>query len=179
MGGHCKELEDLFVLLFQGTVTLTHYVVIHDTANMKTDHVQQLTYKLCHLYYNWPGTIRIPAPCQMSTVYMFRGLSDFKKVYQPRINIVKVGRVICLQSDTVFWLGVGTFSLSFSMYMFRGISDLKKVYQPRTNIVKDGRVICLQSPTVFWFGVGTISLSFSMYICLVILCTHEYIHLKK
>ena len=48
---HCKELEDLFVVLFQGTVTLTHYVVIYDTANMKTDHVQQLTYELCHLYY--------------------------------------------------------------------------------------------------------------------------------
>lgn len=23
-----------------------------------------LTYKMCHLYYNWPGTIRVPAPCQ-------------------------------------------------------------------------------------------------------------------
>jgi len=65
---HFKGLEYLFVVLFQGTVTPTHYVVIHDTANMKTDHVQQLTYKLCHLYYNWPGTIRVPAPCQVSTV---------------------------------------------------------------------------------------------------------------
>ena len=65
---HCKEREDLFVVLFQGTVIPTHYVVIHDTANMKTDHVQQLTYKMCHLYYNWPGTIRVPAPCQVSTV---------------------------------------------------------------------------------------------------------------
>ena len=63
-----KGPEDLFVVLFQGTVTPTHYVVIHDTASMKTDHVQQLTYKLCHLYYNWPGTIRTPAPCQVSTV---------------------------------------------------------------------------------------------------------------
>lgn len=26
--------------------------------------MQRLTYKLCHLYYNWPGTIRVPAPCQ-------------------------------------------------------------------------------------------------------------------
>jgi hypothetical protein len=65
---HFKELEDLFVVLFQGTVTPTHYVVIHDTTDMKTDHVQQLTYKLCHLLYNWPGTIRVPAPCQVSTV---------------------------------------------------------------------------------------------------------------
>ncbi|KDR12118.1 piwi-like protein Ago3 [Zootermopsis nevadensis] len=48
----------------QGTVTPTHYVVIYDSANMKTDHMQRLTYKLCHLYYNWPGTIRVPAPCQ-------------------------------------------------------------------------------------------------------------------
>jgi hypothetical protein len=64
---HCKGLEDLFVVLLQGTVTLTHYVVIHDTANTKTDRLQQLTYKLRHLYYNWPGTIRVPAPCQVST----------------------------------------------------------------------------------------------------------------
>jgi len=65
---HCKRYEHIFVVLFQGTVTPTHYVVIHGTANMKTDHVQQLTYKLCHLYYNWPGTIRVPAPYQVSTV---------------------------------------------------------------------------------------------------------------
>jgi len=64
---HCKGFEDLFVVLFQGTVIPTHYVVIHDTTNMKTDNVQQLTYKLCHLYYNWPGNIRVPAPCQVST----------------------------------------------------------------------------------------------------------------
>lgn len=48
----------------QGTVTPTHYVVVHDDAELKPDHVQKLTYKLCHLYYNWPGTIRVPAPCQ-------------------------------------------------------------------------------------------------------------------
>lgn len=48
----------------QGTVSPTHYIVISDGANMKTDHMQRLTYKLCHLYYNWPGTIRVPAPCQ-------------------------------------------------------------------------------------------------------------------
>ncbi|EGI70106.1 PREDICTED: protein argonaute-3 [Acromyrmex echinatior] len=48
----------------QGTVTPTHYIVIHDSSNIETDHMQRLTYKLCHLYYNWPGTIRVPAPCQ-------------------------------------------------------------------------------------------------------------------
>lgn len=48
----------------QGTVTPTHYVVIHDGCQMKVDHVQRLTYKLTHMYYNWPGTVRVPAPCQ-------------------------------------------------------------------------------------------------------------------
>jgi len=65
---HCKWLEDWFVVLFQGTVTPTHYVVLRDTANMKTDRVQQLMYKLCHLYCNWPGTMRVPAACLVSIV---------------------------------------------------------------------------------------------------------------
>ena len=26
--------------------------------------MQALTYKLTHLYYNWPGTVRVPAVCQ-------------------------------------------------------------------------------------------------------------------
>uniref|UniRef100_A0A1I8JF89 Piwi-like protein 1 n=2 Tax=Macrostomum lignano TaxID=282301 RepID=A0A1I8JF89_9PLAT len=49
----------------QGTVTPTHYNMIEDVndANIKPDQVQQLTYKLTHLYFNWPGTIRVPAPC--------------------------------------------------------------------------------------------------------------------
>lgn len=48
----------------QGTVTPTHYTVLHDTSGLKPDHLQRLTYKLTHMYYNWPGTIRVPAPCQ-------------------------------------------------------------------------------------------------------------------
>ncbi len=38
----------------QGTVTPTHFNVIYDTTGLKPDHIQRLTYKLCHLYYNWP-----------------------------------------------------------------------------------------------------------------------------
>ncbi|CAK9832967.1 Piwi-like protein Ago3 [Anthophora retusa] len=48
----------------QGTVAPTHYIVAYDNKNMKAEHIQRLTYKLCHLYYNWPGTIKVPAPCQ-------------------------------------------------------------------------------------------------------------------
>uniref|UniRef100_A0A8D0H2I2 Piwi like RNA-mediated gene silencing 1 n=1 Tax=Sphenodon punctatus TaxID=8508 RepID=A0A8D0H2I2_SPHPU len=47
-----------------GSVSPTHYNVIYDTSALKPDHMQRLTYKLCHMYYNWPGVVRVPAPCQ-------------------------------------------------------------------------------------------------------------------
>ena len=52
----------------QGTVSPTHYLVVSDTSGLKPDHMQRLTYKLTHMYYNWPGTIRVPAPCQVRTL---------------------------------------------------------------------------------------------------------------
>uniref|UniRef100_A0A3Q3ESS0 Piwi-like protein 2 n=1 Tax=Labrus bergylta TaxID=56723 RepID=A0A3Q3ESS0_9LABR len=42
----------------------THYISLYNTANLSPDHLQRLTYKMCHLYWNWPGTIRVPAPCK-------------------------------------------------------------------------------------------------------------------
>lgn len=48
----------------QGTATPSNYNVIHDTTGLKPDHIQMLTYKLCHLYYNWTGTVRVPHVCQ-------------------------------------------------------------------------------------------------------------------
>lgn len=62
-----KQKYDFFLVsqhVRQGTVTPTHYIVVHDTSEMQVNHIQRLTYKMTHLYYNWPGTIRVPAPCQ-------------------------------------------------------------------------------------------------------------------
>ncbi|XP_065831086.1 piwi-like protein 1 isoform X3 [Oscarella lobularis] len=62
-----SEWYDFFLVsqsVRQGTVSPTHYNVVHDSSDLKPDHIQRLTYKLTHLYYNWPGTIRVPAPCQ-------------------------------------------------------------------------------------------------------------------
>lgn len=61
------EWYDFFLVsqsVRQGTVSPTHYNIIWDNTGFKPDHFQRLTYKLCHLYYNWPGTVRVPAPCQ-------------------------------------------------------------------------------------------------------------------
>ena len=43
----------------------------------------------------------------------YRGISEFKKGYQPRTNIVRTTKVIWLQTPTVFWLGGGTISPSY------------------------------------------------------------------
>ncbi|XP_077570635.1 piwi-like protein 1 [Stigmatopora nigra] len=47
-----------------GSVSPTHYNVVYDNSGLKPDHMQRLTYKLCHMYYNWQGVIAVPAPCQ-------------------------------------------------------------------------------------------------------------------
>lgn len=55
----------------QGTVNPTHYNVVYDDNGLKPDHMQRLTYKLCHLYYNWTGLIRVPAMCQYAQKLTF------------------------------------------------------------------------------------------------------------
>ncbi|XP_025198064.1 piwi-like protein Ago3 [Melanaphis sacchari] len=48
----------------QGTVNPTHYIVLKNGCNLSIENVQRLSYKLCHLYYNWCGTVKVPAPVQ-------------------------------------------------------------------------------------------------------------------
>lgn len=48
----------------QGSVSPTHYIVVHNTPDLSPDILQRLSYKLCYLYYNWPGSVRVPACCQ-------------------------------------------------------------------------------------------------------------------
>ncbi|XP_075424811.1 piwi-like protein 1 isoform X1 [Ascaphus truei] len=61
------EWYDFFIVsqsVRQGTVSPTHYNVVYDSSALKPDYMQRLTYKLCHMYFNWPGVVRVPAPCQ-------------------------------------------------------------------------------------------------------------------
>ncbi|KAJ5069121.1 piwi-like protein [Anaeramoeba ignava] len=42
--------------------TPNRFDFLHDSSIC--DILQQITFKLCHLYYNWPGPVRVPAVCQ-------------------------------------------------------------------------------------------------------------------
>lgn len=70
----------------QGCAFPAHYICLYNTTNLTPDHLQRyrsslvlmfyifstmlfccqtrLTFKMCHLYWNWPGTIAVPAPCK-------------------------------------------------------------------------------------------------------------------
>ena len=47
-----------------GTVSPSSYNVLYDNLGLSPDKLQILTYKMTHLYYNWAGTLRVPAVCQ-------------------------------------------------------------------------------------------------------------------
>ncbi|XP_055349505.1 piwi-like protein 1 [Paramacrobiotus metropolitanus] len=58
------DRRDFFVVaqnVREGTASPTYYHVIVDDAGRKMDDLQLMTYRLCHLYYNWQGPICVPA----------------------------------------------------------------------------------------------------------------------
>jgi len=58
----------------QGSATPTKYQLLHDDTGLSGDTLEMYTYCLSHLYFNWPGTIRVPAPVKYaSTIAKFVG----------------------------------------------------------------------------------------------------------
>lgn len=48
----------------QGTVSPTSYNILRDDSGLNADQLQLYTFKQTHLYYNWSGTVGVPAVCQ-------------------------------------------------------------------------------------------------------------------
>ena len=48
----------------RGTAVPTQYIVAYDSSNAAAESLQNLTYRLSHMYYNFPGAVRLPAPTQ-------------------------------------------------------------------------------------------------------------------
>ena len=46
----------------------THYIVLEDTAGMAPYEMQRYAYHTTFMYYNWFGTISVPAMCKVSAV---------------------------------------------------------------------------------------------------------------
>ena len=50
----------------KGSVSPTGFNVISDNVALDASKLQRLSYKLTHMYFNWSGTVRVPAPCQFA-----------------------------------------------------------------------------------------------------------------
>ena len=54
-----------------GTVSPTHFNVIHDESGLEPHKMQYFTNALHYMYFNWQGSIRVPAPCQYARKLAF------------------------------------------------------------------------------------------------------------
>lgn len=64
-----RYLFDFFLvsqLIREGTVNPTHYIVLHDDSSppIEANTIQRIAYATSYMYYNWSGSIRVPAMCQ-------------------------------------------------------------------------------------------------------------------
>ena len=70
----------------QGCVLPTHFHVPLNESPLKKVELQQLTFALCHFYFNWAGPIKVPAPCQyahkIADFYMTLGVASKGKPKQ-------------------------------------------------------------------------------------------------
>ena len=48
----------------QGCILPTHFYVSKNESSLTKLEIQQLSYALCHFYFNWAGAIKVPAPVQ-------------------------------------------------------------------------------------------------------------------
>ncbi|EGG25030.1 hypothetical protein DFA_03276 [Cavenderia fasciculata] len=54
-----------------GTINPTHFHVICDESDINPPALQQLTFNLCNIYYNYDGPVRAPAVCQYAKKLSF------------------------------------------------------------------------------------------------------------
>jgi len=90
------EFNDFYLIsqkASQGVAQPTHYYLAYDEANVNMNDVYNLIYKLSYLYYNWSGSIRVPAPCQYAkklVQLMGEKLSDRNNVVIPNSTYEQV-----------------------------------------------------------------------------------------
>ena len=63
------QLRDFYLISAsarQGTPTPSHYSVLHDSTELGMQVLEALTYKLCYLYFNYSGPVKIPAPVKLA-----------------------------------------------------------------------------------------------------------------
>ncbi|KAK4016032.1 hypothetical protein OUZ56_030995 [Daphnia magna] len=84
------ERFDFFLIsqkVNQGTVSPTSFNVIHNSSNLPPSAHQSMAYALTQVYYNWAGTLRVPAPVQYAHKLAYLVGESVKNI--PRDDLAK------------------------------------------------------------------------------------------
>ncbi|XP_074604111.1 piwi-like protein 1 [Brevipalpus obovatus] len=84
-----KDRTDFYLIsqsVRQGTVNPTMYTVVTDDTQWDPIHHQLMANKLCHLYFNWAGTISTPAPCQYAHKLAYLTGTSLHQEPDPRLG---------------------------------------------------------------------------------------------
>ena len=95
-----KEFFMVSALVRKGCAAATHYHVMFDSYGSQKRDIYLMMYKLCYLYYNWTGAIKVPAPCQYSrrlALMVGEKLTEKDKVYLP-------GKTLWTQFSSMYFL---------------------------------------------------------------------------
>lgn len=83
------EYNDFYLVsqhVNQGTVSPTRFIVLTETGSLKVENHCKLAYMLCHMYWNWTGTIKVPAPCQYAHKLAYLAGQNLQNVPSPRLD---------------------------------------------------------------------------------------------
>ncbi|XP_021954721.1 piwi-like protein Siwi [Folsomia candida] len=73
----------------QGTVSPTSYNIILDHPSLTPKQMQIFSYKLCHMYYNWSGTVSVPSVCQYAHKLAYlTGMSLLSPAHEKLTNLL-------------------------------------------------------------------------------------------
>ena len=70
----------------QGTCTPTKYTVIYDTTELPQELFWQLSYSQCYNYYNWNGSVKVPAPAQYAHKLAYLAGQTLQGDVQPQLE---------------------------------------------------------------------------------------------
>jgi aubergine-like protein len=85
------QLSDFYLITqktTQGVAQPVHYYLVYDDYEVNPTQLYSLIYKLCYMYFNWTGSIKIPAPCQyVKKLTQMTGEKLSDKSYMCRPNV--------------------------------------------------------------------------------------------
>jgi aubergine-like protein len=70
----------------RGSAAPTQYIVAYESSPFSVDALENLTFRLSHMYYNFPGGVRLPAPAQYAKKLAHMVATSVQADVHPRLK---------------------------------------------------------------------------------------------